>query len=142
VVLHFEIPSSLSPTYLQHVKKRSLASIIQSEEKQLGVLVQQPQRGEHIVDYQAPKGKHTCQHYLHQKPEAISASPRRMPSRELPTTQQHGINREQSKIVWLASGVHGEGKHIHQLTIHILAVLGTRVIPEKWLDFGFDLAVR
>ena len=42
---------SLSSHYLQHVQKRSLSSVIQTQEEQLGVLVQQTQRGQNIVNF-------------------------------------------------------------------------------------------
>lgn len=37
-------------THLQHVQQRRLARIVETEEQQLGVLVQQAERGEDIVD--------------------------------------------------------------------------------------------
>lgn len=39
------------PTHLQHVEQGGLSGIVQTEEKKLGVLVEQAKRGEHIVDY-------------------------------------------------------------------------------------------
>lgn len=38
-------------THLQHVQERRLAGVIKAEEQQLGVLVQQPEGGEDIVDW-------------------------------------------------------------------------------------------
>lgn len=38
-------------THLQHVQQCRLASIVETQEEQLGVLVQQAQRGEDIVNY-------------------------------------------------------------------------------------------
>lgn len=43
--------------HLQHVQKRRLSCIVEAEEEQLGVLVQQAEGGEDIVDYVA---KHQC----------------------------------------------------------------------------------
>lgn len=37
-------------THLEHVQKRRLAGIVETEEQQLGVLVQQAEGGEDIVD--------------------------------------------------------------------------------------------
>lgn len=42
--------SFLSATYLQHVQQRGLSGIVEAQEEQLGVLVEQPQGGQHIVD--------------------------------------------------------------------------------------------
>jgi len=42
--------SFLSATYLQHVKQRGLSGIVETQEEQLGVLVEQAQGGQHIVD--------------------------------------------------------------------------------------------
>lgn len=42
--------SFLSATYLQHVKQRGLSGIVEAQEEQLGVLVEQAQGGQHIVD--------------------------------------------------------------------------------------------
>lgn len=39
--------------HLQHVQKRRLSCIVEAEEEQLGVLVQQAEGGEDIVDYVA-----------------------------------------------------------------------------------------
>lgn len=40
----------IRPSYLQHMKQRRLSSIIETEKEQFRVLVEQPQRGEHVVD--------------------------------------------------------------------------------------------
>lgn len=40
-------------THLEHVQQRRLAGVIETEEQQLGVLVQQAQAGEHIPDCQS-----------------------------------------------------------------------------------------
>ena len=37
-------------THLQHVQKSGLASIIEAEEKQLGVFIQQAERGQDVPD--------------------------------------------------------------------------------------------
>jgi hypothetical protein len=40
------------------VEQGGLSGIVQTEEKKLGVLVQQAKRGEHIVDYKQSKISH------------------------------------------------------------------------------------
>lgn len=46
-------------TYLQHVQKSRLSRIVEAQEKELGVLVKQSQRGQHIVDY----SQHVSAHF-------------------------------------------------------------------------------
>lgn len=57
VIVPSTIPLSQNPpltfllaTYLQHVKQRGLSGIVETQEEQLGVLVEQAQGGQHIVD--------------------------------------------------------------------------------------------
>lgn len=46
----FRPQSLLSATYLEHVKQRGLSGIIEAQEQQLGVFVEQTQRGQNVVD--------------------------------------------------------------------------------------------
>lgn len=50
----------LEATHLQHVQKRRLAGVVQAEEQQLGVLVQQAEGGEDIVDCAATEVTGQC----------------------------------------------------------------------------------
>lgn len=43
-------PSSRSTTHLQHMEQRSLASVIQPQEKKLGMLVEEAKRSQNIVN--------------------------------------------------------------------------------------------
>lgn len=47
---HPEAQSRIPATHLQHVQQRRLASIIQTEEKKLGMLIEEAKRGEDIVN--------------------------------------------------------------------------------------------
>jgi hypothetical protein len=47
-------------TYLQHVKQRRLSGIVETEEEQLGVLVEQAERGEHVVDCRGARAVSAC----------------------------------------------------------------------------------
>jgi hypothetical protein len=50
VIIFFDVGLAWD-THLEHVKKGRLASVIKTQEQQLGVLVQQAEAGEDIVDY-------------------------------------------------------------------------------------------
>lgn len=55
------------PTHLQHVEQGSLSGVIQTEEKELGVLVEQAKGGQHIVDYRGRACQSSCiQHPISQ----------------------------------------------------------------------------
>ena len=59
-------------THLQHVKQSGLSGIVETQEKQLRVLVKQSQGGQHIVDYTQHVSAHSSRkrciagEYIHQ----------------------------------------------------------------------------